>query len=100
MIASASGGSMKVGPGTIARDTGIGAGIVLGIIASPKHLLEFVEKYKLDLHSSIEVLGRDLRPTKSGVAEVVIPRVQPGRQERARRVDAQDLWHRDDRPAP
>ena len=73
VIASASGGSMKVGPGTIARDTGIGAGIVLGIIASPKHLLEFVEKYKLDLHSSIEVLGEVFSPTKSGVAEVVIP---------------------------
>ena len=73
VIASASGGTLKVGPGTIARDTGIGAGIVFGIIASPKHLLEFVEKYKLDLHSSIEVLGEIFAPTKSGVAEVVIP---------------------------
>ena len=73
VIASASGGAMKVGPGTIARDTGISAGIVLGIIASPKHLLEFVEKYKLDLHSSIEVLGEIFAPTKSGVAEIVIP---------------------------
>jgi len=73
VIASASGGAMKTGPGTIARDTGIAGGIVLGIIASPKHLLEFVEKYQLDLHSSIEVLGEIFAPTKSGVAEVVIP---------------------------
>jgi di/tricarboxylate transporter len=73
VIASASGGTMKVGPGTIARDTGISAGIVLGIIASPKHLLGFVDKYKLDLHSSIEVLGEVFSSTKSGVAEVVIP---------------------------
>jgi len=73
VIASASGGTMKVGPGTIARDTGIASGIVLGIIASPKHLLDFVDKYKLDLHSSIEVLGEVFAPTRSGVAEVVIP---------------------------
>lgn len=73
VIASAAGGTMKVGPGTIARDTGIVGGIVLGIIASPKHLLEFVDKYKLDLHSSIEVLGEVFAPTRSGVAEVVIP---------------------------
>jgi di/tricarboxylate transporter len=73
VIASASGGTMKTGPGAIARDTGIAGGIVLGIIASPKHLLEFVDKYKLDLHSSIEVLGEIFAPTKSGVAEVVIP---------------------------
>ena len=47
--------------------------MVLGIIASPKSLLEFVEKYDLDLHSSIETLSEVFAPTKSGVAEVVIP---------------------------
>ncbi len=73
VIASAAGGTMKVGPGTIARDTGISAGVVLGIIASPSHLLAFVDKYDLDLHSSIEVLGEIFSPTRSGVAEVVIP---------------------------
>jgi len=73
VIASAAGGQMKVGPGTIARDTGISADMVLGIIASPTHLLEFVEKYGLTLHSSIDVLGEIFSATKSGVAEVVIP---------------------------
>ncbi|MCB1787906.1 MAG: SLC13 family permease [Chromatiaceae bacterium] len=73
VIASASGASMKYGAGSLSRDTGIEAGMVLGIIASPKHLLEFVEKYQLDLHSSIELLSEVLAPTKSGVAEVVIP---------------------------
>ena len=48
---------MKIGPGTISRDTGISEDMVLGIIASPNHLLEFVDKYGLDLHSSIDVLG-------------------------------------------
>ena len=73
VIASAAGGIMKTGPGTIARDTGISEGMVLGIIASPTHLLEFVEKFDLDLHSSIQVLGEIFAATKSGVAEVVIP---------------------------
>ncbi len=73
VIASASGGALKYGPGNISRDTDIREGMVLGIIASPKPLLAFVEKYGLDLHSSIEVLGEIFAPTKSGVAEVVIP---------------------------
>ncbi len=73
VIASAAGGTMKVGPGTIARDTGISAGMILGIIASPNNLLAFVDKYDLDLHSSIEALGEIFAPTRSGVAEVVIP---------------------------
>ena len=89
VIASASGGTMRIGPGTIARDTGISAGMVLGIIASPKHLLDFVEKYQLDLHSSIEVLGEIFAPTRSGVAEVVIP---PGSNLVGK--SARDVWMR------
>ena len=73
VIASTAGGTMKVGPGTIARDTGISAGMILGIIASPSHLLAFVDKYGLDLHSSLEALGEIFAPTRSGVAEIVIP---------------------------
>jgi di/tricarboxylate transporter len=89
VIASASGGTMKVGPGTIARDTGIAAGVVLGIIASPKNLLAFVDKYGLDLHSSVQVLGEIFAPTKSGVAEVVIP---PGSSVIGK--SARDIWLR------
>jgi di/tricarboxylate transporter len=73
VIGSASGQSLNYGPGSISRDTSIQAGIVLGIIASPKSLLQFVEKYHLDLHSSIDTLSEVFSPTKSGVAEVVIP---------------------------
>jgi len=73
VIASASGGTLKHGQGAISRDTGIGEGVVLGIIASPVNLLAFVDKYELDLHSSIEVFGEAFAATKSGVAEVVIP---------------------------
>jgi len=89
VIASASGGALKYGQGAIARDTGITEGMVLGIIASPKNLLEFVDKYELDLHSSIEVFGETFSATKSGVAEVVIP---PGSNLIGK--SARDVWMR------
>ena len=89
VIASASGSSLKYGPGAISRDTDIRDGMVLGIIASPKSLLEFVDKYDLLLHSSIEVLGEILSPTRSGVAEVVIP---PGSSLVGK--SARDVWMR------
>ena len=89
VIASASGSSLKYGPGAISRDTDIREGMVLGIIASPKPLLEFVDKYDLFLHSSIEVLGEILSPARSGVAEVVIP---PGSNLVGK--SARDVWMR------
>ena len=89
VIASASGGTLKHGQGAISRDTGIAEGMVLGIIASPKNLLDFVEKYGLDLHSSIEVFGETFAATKSGVAEVVIP---PGSNLVGK--SARDVWMR------
>ncbi|MDJ0738795.1 MAG: SLC13 family permease [Gammaproteobacteria bacterium] len=89
VIASVSGRSMKYGPGAISRDTDIQAGQVLGIIASPAPLLAFVDKYGLDLHSSINVLSEVMTPTKSGVAEVVIP---PGSTLVGK--SARDVWMR------
>ncbi len=89
VIASASGSSLKYGPGAISRDTDIREGMVLGIIASPKPLLEFVDKYDLFLHSSLEDLGEILSPTRSGVAEVVIP---PGSNLVGK--SARDVWMR------
>ncbi len=89
VIASASGGTLKSGQGTIARDTGISEGTVLGIIASPANLLEFVDSHALDLHSSISVFGETFAATKSGVAEVVIP---PGSSLIGK--SARDVWLR------
>jgi len=89
VIASASGGTLKHGQGAISRDTGIAEGMVLGIIASPANLLDFVDKYGLDLHSSISVFGETFAATKSGVAEVVIP---PGSSLVGK--SARDVWMR------
>ena len=62
---------------------------MLGIIASPANLLEFVDTHKLDLHSSISVFGETFAATKSGVAEVVIP---PGSSLIGK--SARDVWLR------
>jgi di/tricarboxylate transporter len=89
VIASAGGGKMKVGPGAIARDTGIAGGNVLGIIASPQNVTDFVEKYQLNLHRAIAALSEIFSPSRSGVAEVVIP---PGSNLVGK--SARDIWLR------
>jgi di/tricarboxylate transporter len=79
----------RVGPGGLARDTGITAGSVLGILASPSHLLSFVDTYKLELQSEIKTFVEALSASKAGIAEVVIP---PGSQLIGK--SARDVWMR------
>ena len=79
----------RIGPGALARDTGIEAGMVLGILASPNDVEHFVEQYKLDAHKSLDSFGENLSATKSGVAEVVIP---PGSDLIGK--SARDIWLR------
>ena len=84
VIASASGGALKYGPGAISRDTGITEGMVLGIIASPKTCSTSSTNTNSILHSSIEVLRRD--PSRDQVRRCRgghPAELQPGRQERA-----------------
>jgi len=89
VIASASDRTLNYGPGNISRDTSIKSGMVLGIIASPTPLLNFVAKYQLERHSTIRSLAEILSPTRSGVAEVVIP---PGSDLVGK--SARDVWLR------
>ncbi len=79
----------RVGPGALARDLGIEAGMVLGILASPADVDAFVEKYGLERHARLERFGEALAATRSGVAEVVIP---PGSQLIGK--SARDVWMR------
>ena len=79
----------RVGPGALARDLGLEAGMVLGILASPHDVSMFVEKYKLQKRAGLEVFGEVLASTRSGVAEVVIP---PGSQLIGK--SARDVWMR------
>jgi di/tricarboxylate transporter len=78
-----------IGPGSLARDIGIEAGTVLGILAAPYNLKSFVEHYGLQLRRDIETFTEALSATRSGIAEVVIP---PGSSLVGK--SARDVWLR------
>lgn len=65
--------NLRIGPGGLARDIGIEANSVLGILASPENLNGFVEKFELDLHADLSTFAESLAATKAGIGEVVIP---------------------------
>jgi di/tricarboxylate transporter len=79
----------RIGPGALARDQGIEAGMVLGILASPADVERFVRTYGLTSSRNLDVFGEALSPTRSGVAEVVIP---PGSKLIGK--SARDIWMR------
>lgn len=79
----------RIGPGALARDVGIESGMVLGILASPLDVEQFVEKYQLERLAGLNNFSESLSPTRSGVAEVVIP---PGSQLIGK--SARDVWMR------
>jgi di/tricarboxylate transporter len=68
-----SGHATRVGPGALDRDTGLSAGMVLGITAEPEYLDHFIQKYNLKKRSQLRTFAEDLSSTKAGIAEIVIP---------------------------
>ena len=79
----------RFGPGTIARDVEMAAGMVLGIVAEPQDLEFFVEKYDLTKRPVLRTFSESLSPSRSGIAEVVIP---PGSKLIGK--SARDVWMR------
>ncbi len=79
----------RVGPGTVARDTEMAAGMVLGIVASPEHLDRFVEQYGLKKREQLRTFAEELSASKAGIAEIVIP---PGSELIGK--SACDIWMR------
>ncbi|MBT8440180.1 MAG: SLC13 family permease [Gammaproteobacteria bacterium] len=79
----------RFGPGSIARDTEVVEGMVLGVVASPVDLDNFVEKFGLQKFKDIRIFNESLSPRKSGIAEVVIP---PGSSLIGK--SARDVWMR------
>ncbi len=63
----------RVGPGALDRDTGLSAGMVLGIVSEIKDLTRFAKKYNLKLRDELRTFSEDLSASKAGIAEVVIP---------------------------
>ncbi|MFV9616224.1 MAG: SLC13 family permease [Gammaproteobacteria bacterium] len=83
------GEEVRIGPGTMARDTEIQAGMVLGVVADPHDLDHFVEKYNLKKRKQLRSFAESLSSVKAGIAEVVIP---PGSSLIGK--SARDVWMR------
>ncbi|MCP3666319.1 MAG: SLC13 family permease [Gammaproteobacteria bacterium] len=84
-----SGEESRIGAGTLARDTEIQAGMVLGVVAAPGDLSRFVETFGLKLRDELRTFAESLSATKAGIAEVVIP---PGSNLIGK--SARDVWMR------
>ena len=68
-----SGQETRVGPGALDRDTGLKAGMVLGVVAEPKDLEHFIKKFGLKKRNELRTFADALSSSKAGIAEVVIP---------------------------
>jgi len=68
-----SGQETRVGPGALDRDTGLKAGMVLGVVAEPKDLEHFISKFELKKRDELRTFAEALSSSKAGIAEVVIP---------------------------
>ncbi len=68
-----SGQETRIGPGALDRDTGIKAGMVLGIVSEYRDLSRFAKKLKLKVRDQLRTFAADLSSDKAGIAEVVIP---------------------------
>ncbi len=81
--------SVRIGPGTLARDVGIEAGTVFGVLGTPAAIHSFADRYRLDLRRELDALQDALASNKSGIAELVIP---PGSELIGK--SARDVWMR------
>jgi di/tricarboxylate transporter len=79
----------RIGPGALARDVDIQAGMVLGVVADPEDLARFVDKFGLKKRTQLRTFVDDLSSAKAGIAEVVIP---PGSNLVGK--SARDVWMR------
>ena len=78
-----------VGPNSVAYDTEVDAGMVLGILATPANLENFVKTCGLKKREELRSFAESLAATKAGIAEVVIP---PGSQLLGK--SAREIWLR------
>jgi di/tricarboxylate transporter len=63
----------RIGPGALARDVDIKAGMIVGVVADPQDLARFVDEFGLKKRKQLRTFAGDLSPNKAGIAEVVIP---------------------------
>ncbi|QFY89613.1 SLC13 family permease [Magnetovirga frankeli] len=79
----------RVGPGTLARDTEIQPSMVLGVVADPRDLGHFIDKYQLKKRAELRAFADSLAASKAGIAEVLI---RPGSKLIGK--SARDVWMR------
>jgi di/tricarboxylate transporter len=79
----------RIGPGTLARDSEVQSGMVLGVVADPEDLDHFIEKYDLKKRGELRSFSDALSSQKAGIAEVLIP---PGSGLIGK--SARDVWMR------
>ncbi len=84
-----SGEASRIGPGALARDVAIHAGMVLGVVADPESLEKFIATFNLKKRKVMRTFANDLAANKAGIAEVVIP---PGSNLIGK--SARDVWMR------
>ena len=80
---------IRIGPGSLSREVEIRKNTVLGLLASPRQVKNFVEEFALEQRSSLDTFSEHLASTKAGIAEVVIP---PGSKLIGK--SASDIWMR------
>ncbi len=68
-----SGEESMVGPGSVAYDTEVVGGMVLGLLATSTTLHRFIEEFGLKKRKELRSFAESLSSNKAGVAEVVIP---------------------------
>jgi di/tricarboxylate transporter len=84
-----SGEATRVGPGALARDIAIQSGMVLGVVADPESLEQFINTFGLKKRDVMRTFANDLAANTAGIAEVVIP---PGSNLIGK--SARDVWMR------
>ncbi len=89
VIAALHGSDLRIGPGGLARDVGIQGGSVLGVLASPDNIREFVQHHQLNVRKELETFAESLAPNRAGIGEVVI---RPGSSLIGK--SARDIWMR------
>ena len=89
IVAVEKGDGLRFGANSVDRSTGIEAGTVLGVLGDDENFAKFVDASKVEVKPTLDIFSDALTPTKSGIAEVVIP---PGSSLIGK--TARDVWMR------
>ena len=84
-----SGSGIRASRGDLSRDVDISGDSALGILCSPAHLKDFVDKYGLSIQKGLKIFSEALASSQAGIAEIVIP---PGSSVLGK--SALDIWMR------